>query len=151
WRTAGGLELRRHEHAASMRPRSEDRGEPPAPLRGGPSFQSFNAATVRRPWRTKSHLTHQRELSSLQCGHGPKTVENCLRRKRPGQFSLYQLSRGPVHLFSCEVLPKQRLTPQGICLLTFKAREGCGGCETALTSKFSKSFGRHAGTKSLPP
>ena len=38
-------------------------------------LMGFNAATARRPWRTASVVPTE-DHSWLQCGHGPKTVEN---------------------------------------------------------------------------
>ena len=85
---------------ASMRPRPEGRGEPLALSTESRCTVSFNAATARRPWRTATRKTTSRPLRSfnaatarrpwrttwqtsprrrhatLQCGHGPKAVEN---------------------------------------------------------------------------
>ena len=63
---------------ASMRPRpkavensARSRGWMPA------SCQCFNAATARRPWRTRDQRAKtSRRCKPLQCGHGPKAVEN---------------------------------------------------------------------------
>src|SRR5262249_10222280 len=41
-----------------------------------PGRPCFNAATVRRPWRTLDLTADGKWLILLQCGHGPKTVEN---------------------------------------------------------------------------
>ncbi len=60
----------------SMRPRPEGRGEPPTSACCGPPRASFNAATTRRPWRTRQDAAGQRRLRPLQCGHDPKAVEN---------------------------------------------------------------------------
>src|SRR4051812_18007352 len=61
---------------ASMQPRSEDRGEPGS--RRGPSERRtyFNAATVRRPWRTPQAGIARKRGPVLQCGHGQNAVEN---------------------------------------------------------------------------
>ncbi len=62
---------------ASMRPRPEDRGEHLGlGLNRFVARPSFNAATARRPWRTDSAILTSSAAISLQCGHGPKTVEN---------------------------------------------------------------------------
>ena len=85
-------------NGASMRPRPEDRGERDAMTQDVDSGASFNAATARRPWRTRTAVTGTLAHASmrprpedrgepdgklirprrarLQCGHGPKTVEN---------------------------------------------------------------------------
>ncbi len=42
--------------------------------------KSFNAATARRPWRTTKSSRAATWRTRLQCGHGPKTVENSSRR-----------------------------------------------------------------------
>ncbi len=39
----------------------------------------FNAATTRRPWRTSRRLGRGRQSGLLQCGHDPKAVENGLQ------------------------------------------------------------------------
>ncbi len=63
--------------SASMRPRPEDRGEPATYGKVELEDLCFNAATARRPWRTQdAFLRCHRRPSPLQCGHGPKTVEN---------------------------------------------------------------------------
>ncbi len=61
-----------------MRPRPEDRGERrPSLASDWPCrIAGFNAATARRPWRTIGALCIPRRQCELQCGHGPKTVEN---------------------------------------------------------------------------
>ena len=85
-----------------MRPRPEGRGElRPASRELAPSRRGFNAATARRPWRTRCRHAASRSRSigfnaatarrpwrtatgdartprrmELQCGHGPKAVEN---------------------------------------------------------------------------
>ena len=97
---------------ASMRPRPEGRGEPPAPgCAAASNAGCFNAATTRRPWRTRKHASGRRERQgasmrprpegrgerappsprrglcpSLQCGHDPKAVENleALEQVGPG-------------------------------------------------------------------
>ena len=61
---------------ASMRPRPEGRGEPQRRLQLMREAGSFNAATARRPWRTEGGTLPWRH-EGLQCGHGPKAVENC--------------------------------------------------------------------------
>ena len=58
---------------ASMRPRPEGRGEH-TEHRWKPHSR-FNAATARRPWRTACRAG-RRHSGGLQCGHGPKAVEN---------------------------------------------------------------------------
>ena len=40
------------------------------------SCRSFNAATARRPWRTRLALARHGDPVQLQCGHSPKAVEN---------------------------------------------------------------------------
>ena len=73
WRTVGWPHA--GCYSASMRPRPEDRGEPG--LQWGTNLsEGFNAATARRPWRTKRNFLTQSSRLALQCGHGPKTVEN---------------------------------------------------------------------------
>ena len=47
------------------------------------SATSFNAATTRRPWRTRIGVATAADYRQLQCGHGPKAVENC-RETRHG-------------------------------------------------------------------
>ena len=84
-----------------MRPRPEGRGEPDSASAGRSSPARFNAATTRRPWRTRVAPAVHAERSScfnaattrrpwrtlpdvtlnlghneLQCGHDPKAVEN---------------------------------------------------------------------------
>src|SRR5271166_6378159 len=96
-----------------MRPRSEDRGEPNRGASAMSRMASFNAATVRRPWRTgfghagrgdvqsasmRPRSEDRGELSFncawegaaiwLQCGHGPKTVENMDVRSLPDEDKL---------------------------------------------------------------
>ena len=84
---------------ASMRPRPEGRGErtvladPGAERwcfnaatarrpwrtaleRAADPGPGFNAATARRPWRTYKHDGAEKYRIMLQCGHGPKAVEN---------------------------------------------------------------------------
>ena len=85
---------------ASMRPRPEGRGERRVPLAMVLPGYSFNAATTRRPWRTRTNrpappasgrfnaATTRRPwrtrradavdclVARLQCGHDPKAVEN---------------------------------------------------------------------------
>src|SRR5207248_1895517 len=81
---------------------------------------SFNAATARRPWRTifaclrdaakhsklqcghgpktvenNSLLSGRPMPGTLQCGHGPKTVENALSRLPKGRASWLQCGHGP--------------------------------------------------------
>ena len=47
--------------AASMRPRPEGRGEPKQTVHsGGTTMRSFNAATARRPWRTRTRCAGRR-------------------------------------------------------------------------------------------
>src|SRR5437763_259640 len=41
-----------------------------------PCGTCFNAATARRPWRTKGGPAAQVDSSGLQCGHGPQAGEN---------------------------------------------------------------------------
>ena len=44
----------------------------------------FNAATTRRPWRTRAASATGGASRLLQCGHDPKAVENCrTRHSRP--------------------------------------------------------------------
>ena len=57
-----------------MRPRPEGRGEH-TPARATAIVMSFNAATARRPWRTADTRVIGPHVE-LQCGHGPKAVEN---------------------------------------------------------------------------
>ncbi len=79
WRTKGSPTAHDATHEASMRPRPEDRGEPA--IRGGPTSgaDGFNAATARRPWRTsRRERSLPQDIAMLQCGHGPKTVENLI-------------------------------------------------------------------------
>ena len=80
WRTSAsstGDSVRRLQ--ASMRPRPEGRGEPSLRRRlASRAIDRFNAATARRPWRTWNGLAVDEgsSASPLQCGHGPKAVEN---------------------------------------------------------------------------
>ena len=49
--------------------------------------QRFNAATARRPWRTRSRMQLRTGCElRLQCGHGPKAVENA--RHASGQVTV---------------------------------------------------------------
>ena len=90
-----------------MRPRSKDRGEltrqcscsttaccfNAATVRkpwktsttttGSATRSRFNAATVRKPWRFFQKFSQGQLLPMLQCGRGPKTVEN----PRPGEHA----------------------------------------------------------------
>ena len=64
---------------ASMRPRPEDRGEPRLPIRTTPPVQ--DSASMRPRPEDRGELLEPRRVqvarsSRLQCGHGPKTVEN---------------------------------------------------------------------------
>ena len=61
---------------ASMRPRPEGRGEPFRSLQRTKTGKSFNAATTRRPWRTRPTYAARGSRQLLQCGHDPKAVEN---------------------------------------------------------------------------
>src|SRR5687768_4044069 len=61
---------------ASMRPRPEDRGELTITVTLTGADSGFNAATARRPWRTAHPQRGSSHPLALQCGHGPKTVEN---------------------------------------------------------------------------
>ena len=56
-----------------MRPRPEGRGELRRRRSSTPRV-GFNAATARRPWRTRRST--RADGPELQCGHGPKAVEN---------------------------------------------------------------------------
>ena len=72
---------------ASMRPRPEGRGEPcrmVADAGSRPRLASMRPR-ARRPWRTRIIWQPSiRSTVTLQCGHGPKAVENlhraCMRR-----------------------------------------------------------------------
>ena len=83
WRTHRICPSTLVQSRASMRPRPEGRGE-----RGQPRWsrhgdrRSFNAATARRPWRTRAGLLADFASGWLQCGHGPKTVENSSVRRQ---------------------------------------------------------------------
>ena len=46
------------KHVASMRPRPEGRGERRGRRRAAGAFPGFNAATTRRPWRTKAYSSY---------------------------------------------------------------------------------------------
>ena len=100
-------------HAASMRPRPEGRGEPQDRSASRCFISGFNAATTRRPWRTKPATTRtgarhrdasmrprpegrgeprsiraRHAGSSLQCGHDPKAVENDLQSIAEGVYAV---------------------------------------------------------------
>ncbi len=102
---------RGHHHPveASMRPRPEGRGEHRGQDQQRPGERRFNAATARRPWRTRrvgAGVAGLEDASMrprpegrgerrkpgydffrsprLQCGHGPKAVENSYPGFRPG-------------------------------------------------------------------
>ena len=64
-----------HDPKAVENPRRSRR--PPSRRTG------FNAATTRRPWRTRRRATTRRGLPKLQCGHDPKAVENSSASGRP--------------------------------------------------------------------
>ena len=81
WRTPARAEMVIGHVAASMRRRSKDRGEGPRSRCPSMARKSFNAATVQRPWRTTVPPSVPSLERQLQCGHGPKTVEN-LRSSR---------------------------------------------------------------------
>ena len=76
---------------ASMRPRPEDRGEPlwRQSFIADLDLLSFNAATAPRPWRTphRPGIRVPIPKPKLQCGHGPKTVENSVQYSRPSLSS----------------------------------------------------------------
>ncbi len=60
-----------------MRPRSSDRGEPRCSSTRSSHPNSFNAATVFGPWRTRLLCKEcEGTGNTLQCGHGLRTVEN---------------------------------------------------------------------------
>ncbi len=64
------------QRGASMRPRPEDRGEPRRPCRRGPHL---GASMRPRPEDRGEHAMRDESIWEhllLQCGHGPKTVEN---------------------------------------------------------------------------
>ena len=44
----------------------------------------FNAATTRRPWRTRFPRLPPRATDALQCGHNPEAVENVRHDPRRG-------------------------------------------------------------------
>ncbi len=106
---------------ASMRPRHEGRGErteacrhrlDDAGLQCGHGTKAvenrhatrtaetgvrcFNAATARRPWRTRRQGPACYRLRPLQCGHGTKAVENRVRR-RHGLVGPRRASMRPRH------------------------------------------------------
>ena len=70
-------------NTTSMRPRPEGRGEPRWPPRSRGGRSDFNAATARRPWRTILGRFLPPWPDELQCGHGPKAVENAGERRGP--------------------------------------------------------------------
>ena len=60
-----------------MRPRPEGRGERRSGrCSAGTTSGRFNAATTRRPWRTRPQRRSTYKRAMLQCGHDPKAVEN---------------------------------------------------------------------------
>ena len=78
WRTDHSAASTTADGSASMRPRPEGRGERWVHARWDAQVSSFNAATARRPWRTGRHSLSGSRPSKLQCGHGPKAVENAI-------------------------------------------------------------------------
>ena len=123
WRTSPVVPARGHSPIASMGPRHKDRGElacmaaakrherdwlqwghgtktvenPPCSGRvRGHTGSSFNGATAQRPWRTPVDASMQPTRStSLQWGHGTKTVENSASGDRAGLQP--RASMGPRH------------------------------------------------------
>ena len=99
---------------ASMRPRPKDRGEPHDRLKDDSEpLQRFNAATAQRPWRTTARYPRHQHQHGLQCGHGPKTVEN-----RPPSARAW-----PVSQASMRPRPKDRGEPSAATV--------CGSGSTA--------------------
>ena len=93
WRTTAPKSIRRGRSSASMRPRPEGRGEP---IEADPCDRpSFNAATARRPWRTNRRWPVRQPRLELQCGHGPKAVENHVVTFAAGVTAALQCGHGP--------------------------------------------------------
>ena len=78
-----------------MRPRPEGRGERTADAADAMLDAGFNAATARRPWRTGRDAAMPRAPAMLQCGHGPKAVENRRLRAWSSRRTQLQCGHGP--------------------------------------------------------
>ncbi len=142
WRTRFQLSLLRAQLLASMRPRPEDRGELSSGWSSPCPRRRFNAATARRPWRTYHKEAVVTLGKELQCGHGPKTVENSSLAAVGNTADTLQCGHGPKTVENRSVGEPQ--TAQGTWLQ-------CGhGPKTVENAVSGSGFPRERGASMRP-